>query len=231
MPPSCLAAVVACLLGRPTAVAAETPPPTPTPAPTARPSPPTRAVDGPGAPRFTVIATPGANAPKDAEGDFVIGPEYRPPAELNVGEGVPRGRVQQFTMDSKDSRFYPGIARDVFGTVDPKNPKTLIVETHPQPWQRAITVYVPAQYRPGSEAPFLVTHDGPALGKADDTLPAVLDNLIAQSRVPVMIAVMIQNGGGDAQGHERGWSTTRFRAGSPSSSKRKCCRRSRRTMR
>ncbi len=36
------------------------------------------------------------------------------------------------------------------------------------------------------------------------TLPRVLDNLIAQKRVPAMIAVMIQNGGGDAQGSERG---------------------------
>jgi enterochelin esterase-like enzyme len=32
----------------------------------------------------------------------------------------------------------------------------------------------------------------------------VLDNLIAQQRVPPMVAVMIQNGGGDAQGSERG---------------------------
>jgi hypothetical protein len=44
----------------------------------------------------------------------------------------------------KDSNFYPGIARDAVGTVDPNNPKTLIVETHPQPWARAITVYIPA---------------------------------------------------------------------------------------
>ena len=35
-------------------------------------------------------------------------------------------------------------------------------------------------------------------------LPHVLDNLIAQKRVPAMIAIMIQNGGGDAQGSERG---------------------------
>ncbi len=32
----------------------------------------------------------------------------------------------------------------------------------------------------------------------------MLDNLIAQKRVPAMIAIMIQNGGGDAQGNERG---------------------------
>src|SRR5258707_4433602 len=35
-------------------------------------------------------------------------------------------------------------------------------------------------------------------------LARVLDNLIAQRRVPPLVAVMIQNGGGDAQGSERG---------------------------
>ena len=140
----------------------------------------------------------------DAKGDFLIGPDYLPAAELTGIEGVPRGKVQQFTMDSADSRFYPGIARKVFGTVDPNNPKTLIVETHPQPWQRAITVYIPAQYKRGRKAPLIVTHDGPKLGDPDLTLPRILDNLIAQKRVPAMIAVMIQNGGGDAQGSERG---------------------------
>jgi enterochelin esterase family protein len=202
MLPFCRAGVVACQLTRLTAVAADSPsPPTPAPQPT---PPPTRAVDGPGAPRFTSVPGPGASAPTDRDGDFVIGPEYRPAPERTVADGVPRGSVRQFTMESKDSRFYPGIARDVFGTVDPKNPKTLIVETHPRPWQRAITVYVPAQYKRGSEAPLIVVHDGPALGKEEPALPAVLDNLIAERRVPAMIAVMIQNGGGDAQGHQRG---------------------------
>ena len=54
-------------------------------------------------------------------------------------------------MESKDSKFYPGIARDVFGTVDPNNPKTLIVATHAQDYQRTITVYVPAQYKKGAQ--------------------------------------------------------------------------------
>jgi hypothetical protein len=31
-------------------------------------------------------------------------------------------------MDSKDSKFYPGIARNASGTVDLNNPKTLILE-------------------------------------------------------------------------------------------------------
>ncbi len=170
-----------------------------------RPQPPTRLLDAPGAPNFTRLdGKPGVNPPVDAEGDFVIGPDYVAAPETKVVEGVPQGKVQQFTMESKDCKlFNPGIAREVFGTVDPKNPKTLIVETHPIDYQRFVTVYVPAQYVLGTAAPFIVGHDGPR-GKPDMTLPHILDNLIAQKRVPAQIAIMISSGGGDAQGHERG---------------------------
>jgi enterochelin esterase family protein len=181
---------------------AQTPPASPPPAP--RPPPPTRPADAPGAPKWTVMAGAGVNAPAAAEGDFVIGPDYLPARELEPVDGVPRGSIVQFSIESRNSRFYPGIARDVFGTVDPNNPKTLIVETHAKPWARAITVYVPAQYAKGSKAPFIVTHDGPRLYENDPSLARVLDNLIAQKRVPAMIAISIQNGGGDAQGHQRG---------------------------
>jgi iron(III)-enterobactin esterase len=189
------------------AAQAQTPPAPTTPAtpatPPARPTPPTRAFDAEGAPAFTRVPSPD-NAPLDKNGNFVIGPDYPPPPELTVVAGVPQGRVEQFTMDSADSKFYPGIAREVFGTVDPANPKTLIVETHPKAWQRAITVYIPSQYKRGTQAPLLVTHDGPKLGEPDQSLPHILDNLIAQRRVPPIIVVMIQNGGGDAQGSQRG---------------------------
>jgi enterochelin esterase-like enzyme len=171
-------------------------------APPARPVPRTRSPMEDGAPPFTRIES--GNAPVTENGNFVIGPDYLPAPELAVRHGVPQGKVGQFTMSSADSRFYPGIARERFGSVDPANPRTLIVETHPQPWERAITVYVPAQYQPGRPAPFMVTHDGPKMGEPDMNLPHVLDNLIAAKRVPAMIAVMIQNGGGDAQGSERG---------------------------
>src|SRR3954469_20680929 len=134
---------------------APTTPATPAATP-ARPTPPTRSPDAPGAPPFTRIPSPG-NAPGDRNGNFIIGPDYPPPPELAVVAGVPQGRVEQFTMDSADSKYYPGIAREVFGTVDPANPKTLIVETHPQAWQRAITVYIPSQYKRGTQAPLLVT--------------------------------------------------------------------------
>jgi enterochelin esterase family protein len=175
------------------------------PAAAARPAPPTRPAHAPGAPKWTVISGAGGNAPVDAGGDFLIGPGYLPAPELTPVPGVPQGKVVQFTMESQDSKVYPfAIAREKFGTVDPDNPKTLIVETHEKPWSRAITVYMPAQLKRGTAAPFIVTHDGPKMGEPDLSLPRVLDNLIHQKRVPAMVAVMIQNGGGDAQGHQRG---------------------------
>lgn len=172
-------------------------------APATRPTPPTRSIHDSGAPPFTVIPGAGAGLPM-GDGDFVIGPDYLAPPEATAADDVPHGQVQQFSLDSNASRFYPGIARDVFGTVDPGNPKTLIVATHAQSYQRLITVYIPKQYKPGSRAPFIVIHDGPKPGDTDTMLPRVLDTLIAQHRVPAMIAIMIQNGGGDAQGSERG---------------------------
>ncbi len=141
----------------------------------------------------------GAGPPPDADGNFILGPTHQPaPAR----DGAPQGTVFTFTMSSADSRFYPGIARDAgtFGTVDPKDPAKLVVSTsHPAPYTRGVAVYVPKQYVPGTVAPFIVGADGP-----DPLLFTVLDGLIAEHRVPAMIAISIGNGGGDAQGSERG---------------------------
>lgn len=188
------------------AFGAGTPPPV-------SPQLPTRLPTAPGTPPLTAVgakpgegrAALGMNPPANADGDFLIGPDYVSAPELNVIAGVPQGQVRQFLMDSKGGKFYsPGIARHIFGTVDPNNPKTLIVETHSIDYQRAVTVYIPSQYVPGTAAPFLIMHDGPPMGRPDLTLPHILDNLIAQRRVPAMIAIMLAHGGGDAQGSERG---------------------------
>jgi enterochelin esterase-like enzyme len=117
-------------------------------------------------------------------------------------EGVPQGTVFEFTMSSADSKIYPGIAREpgTIGTPDPADPARLVVTTsHPAPYTRRVAVYIPKQYVPGTAAPFIVGADGPDRG-----LFTALDNLIAEHRVPVMIAVSISNGSGDAQGSERG---------------------------
>ena len=164
---------------------------------------PVRSFDDPGAPPFTVLEA-GQVPPPDSLGNFVVGPEYVPAPELKAADDIPRGRIRQFVIDSRETKLLnPGIARREFGTVDPGNPKTLIVETHPIDYQRTITVYIPAQHPADSRAPFMVVHDGPR-DKASLELPTILDNLIARNRIPPIVLVMIANGGGDAQGHERG---------------------------
>ena len=93
-----------------------------------RPKPPVRSFDAPGAPKFIRLDDkPGVNPPVDAVGNFLIGPDYRPASERRIPKDAPRGKVSQFTIDSKTTNLLnPGIARKVFGTVDPKNPKTQV---------------------------------------------------------------------------------------------------------
>ena len=175
-------------------------PPAPVARP-ARPTPPTRDPNTAG--YVTAKELPdGAIPPANADGNFIIGPTHAPVPEMSVREGVPRGTVSSFIMNSADSKIFPGIARDAdtFGTPDPADPAKLVVTTsHPAPYTRRVTVYVPKQYVPGTVAPFIVGADGP-----DQALFTALDSLIAEHRVPVMIAISISNGSGDAQGSERG---------------------------
>ena len=165
-----------------------------------RPPPPTRDPNTPGYVKAKELPD-GVNAPAKEDGNFIIGPTYKPAPEMIVQPGVPQGTVYNFTMESTDSKFYPGIAREAntFGTPDPADPTKLIVSSHPAPYTRKVAVYVPQQYVPGTTAPFIVGADGP-----DKSLFTALDNLIAQKRVPVMIAISIGNGSGDAQGSQRG---------------------------
>jgi enterochelin esterase-like enzyme len=167
---------------------------------TARPQPPTRDAHTPG----YVQANPlpdGTVPPADKDGNFILGPTHTPAPEMTAPE-LTHGAVVEFTMNSADSKYYPGIARDkgTFGTPDPNNPAKLVLTTsHPAPYTRKVAVYVPKDYVPGSVAPFIVGADGP-----DRMLFTALDGLIAEHKLPVMIAISIGNGSGDAQGSERG---------------------------
>ncbi len=174
------------------------------PVPPSTPSravPPTRSPNTPG----FVAASPlsdGALPPANQDGNFILGPTHTPARETLSRPDVPHGVVSEFVLNSVDSKFFPGIARDpgTFGKTDPNDPAKLIVTTsHPAPYTRRVTVYVPRQYLAGTAAPFIVGADGP-----DPLLFTTLDSLIAEHRVPAMIAISISNGGGDAQGSERG---------------------------
>jgi len=170
-------------------------------APATRPTPPARDPNTAG--YVTAKELPdGTLPPINTDGNFVIGPTHTPAPEMSVRDDAPHGKICNITMNSADSRIYPGIARDqgTFGTPDPADPAKLIVTTsHPAPYTRRVAVYVPQQYVSGKAAPLIVGADGP-----DQVLFTILDNLIANKRIPAAVAVSIGNGGGDAQGSERG---------------------------
>lgn len=151
----------------------------------------------------TATELPDSTVPSPhSNGNFIIGPTHPTAKEMIVNINVPQGTVYQFTMNSQDSKIYPGIARDLntFGKVDSTDPARLIVTTsHPALYTRHVAVYVPKQYVPGKPSPFIIGTDGP-----DHQLFTALDNLIAEGKVPVMIAISVGNGSGDAQGSERG---------------------------
>ena len=121
----------------------------------------------------------------DADGDYIIGPNYSPDAALTVRDNVLHGVVKKLVMQSVDSRFYPGISKTASGVV---------------PYKRNVAIYIPSQYAAGKPAPFIVCQDA----NYQKELPTILDNMFAEHRLPVMLAVFVGNGGGDAQGSERG---------------------------
>jgi iron(III)-enterobactin esterase len=123
--------------------------------------------------------TPGAG-----DGDYSIERPFTKAPELTPRDNVPKGRVEIFLMNAADSKFYPDIGlRGATPT-------------------RKVTVYIPSQYVPGTPAPLIVSCD--AYGARNNQLPNVLDNMIADHRLPPIVAVMIANGGGDGGGSERG---------------------------
>jgi hypothetical protein len=176
-------------------------------------APPTRDPSNPNYPRATELPD-GTLPPPDVDGNFIIGPTHVPAAETLVKDGVPRGTITSFTLSSNDSVIYnPGRTRDdpagcnngsiMVAMTAPGDTSNLVVTTsHPGTWMRKIDVYVPAQYVRGTQAPFIVIGDGGSAAYKD--LATALDNMIAQRRVPPMIAIQIGNGGQDAQGSQRG---------------------------
>ena len=177
-----------------------------TSAPAARPPAPVRDPHTPG--YVTATELPDGSVPRfDQDGNFIIGPTHPDAPEAAKSDSVPHGTVFHFTMESTESKFYPGIMRGPAPGVPPLAAlpgEGTAVTTHPAPYTRSVAVYVPKQYVVGTVAPFLVSADGDAPWNPDAVLFNVLDNLIAAKKVPAMIAIAIGNGGGNAQGSERG---------------------------
>jgi len=142
-----------------------------------------------------------------ATGDFVIGPDYAPAVELTLDPSASVGTVPAFTMSSRDSVIYPGIQsidnvitrrRDAYGN---RIAASEIEQSIAAPYIRTVWVYTPRQLNRSAPAPLLIVQDGHGYL---NLVPRVLDNLIAAGRVPAMAVVLIDSGGGDAQGSQRG---------------------------
>ncbi|RYD41437.1 MAG: esterase family protein, partial [Verrucomicrobiaceae bacterium] len=139
-----------------------------------------------------VCAAPAKNKDKEKDKEFpeqsesTIGPDYQEAPETKQQNGVPRGEVREFTMDSKDSKIYKGIAKGEKGEV---------------PYKRKVAVYMPAKFRNSQVMPFIVVQDG--IGYKD-IMSRTLDNLIDEKRVPEQVAIFINSGGGDSKGSQRG---------------------------
>jgi enterochelin esterase-like enzyme len=154
-----------------------------------------------------VLAAFPAVAARAASDEVTIGPDYAPAPELTADPNIPHGTVHELVMSSADSKIYPGIVRldnaftqkrDAHGN---KIAAAAADQSAPGPYQRKVAVYVPAGYTPGTPAPLMVVQDGHGF---ETRLVPVLDNLINAKRLPPMIVVMADSGGGDAQGSERG---------------------------
>ena len=169
------------------------------PARPARPPAPTRDPNTPG--YVTAKDLPdGANAPVKTDGNFILGPTHNPAPEMTVQEGVPQGDVYNFTMESTDSKIYPGIAREpnTFARTDPADPTGCSSPATPRP-TRATSLCTSrsnmSPARPRRSSSGRMDRTGPVHRARQPDRPA---------RVPVMIAISIGNGSGDAQGSERG---------------------------
>jgi enterochelin esterase-like enzyme len=132
------------------------------------------------------------NPGSEGDGEFIIGPEYKIARDL-TDLGNPKGKYFEFTMKLADSKIFPG------------NDKTLEPQNKPVRVERKIFVYVPAAYKDGTPAPYLIIHDGPG---QMNLVRNALDNLTISKNpariLPAFIAIAVQNGGNDGKNSERG---------------------------
>lgn len=122
---------------------------------------------------------------------IVAGPDYTIDPDL-TDRGNPQGRFFEFTLPIGPGSIYPGTD----STLDPAKEVRS---------ERSIYVYVPAAYVDGTAAPIMVALDGPS---RLDLVRNAVDNLSistdASRKLPAFITIGVQNGGGNAQGSERG---------------------------
>jgi iron(III)-enterobactin esterase len=135
----------------------------------------------------------------EGDGNSDVGPTYTKDPDL-TDQGKTKGKKFSLTMHSADSKVFKG--DDATLSKPPRAGKE-------NGFDRNITVYIPALYKDGTDAPVLIIQDGPG---PIDSISRALDNLTVSTdplkKLPPFVAVAVQNGsdrdGADGQGSERG---------------------------
>jgi enterochelin esterase-like enzyme len=147
------------------------------------------------------------------EGDYSIPAPHTPAPENAPRDGVPKGKIVAFHLPLAGSNFFPpsaggrgggrgapgGAAAPVAAAATADSAPLSIAELHSgkgkgnNAVERDIYVYIPAGYVPGTPMPLLFCHDSMGMHDTDPApfLPDILDNMIADKRLPAMIAVMV----------------------------------------
>ena len=152
----------------------------------------------------------------EGDGDFMIGPTYAPDP-LNNAAGAPKGHLIHFQMMSSQSKIYPGVkgafTRDLWAYV----PEQYVVGT-PAPFlviqdgsdgtwfgNNPCSSQHPCAPAPpaGGVFPTTLAAGAPNM-PGTSNVPVILDNLINAKMLPNIVAIFVEDGGGDAQGSERG---------------------------
>ena len=126
------------------------------------------------------------------DGNFTIGPDYTLDPDL-TDKGNPKGKSFEFLMSLSGSKIFRGDDT----TLEPQKKEVRK--------ERKIFVYIPATYRDGTQAPVLVTHDGPSqLNLVRNALDNLTISKNPQRKLPAFIVIAVENGGNDGKNSERG---------------------------
>jgi enterochelin esterase family protein len=96
-------------------------------------------------------------------------------------------KLVNFTMYAKDSKYFP--------KGNGRAPNEL------QNDSRKVTVFIPPNIDKSKEYPFMIAMDGDYWS---GTLLKFVDKLVAEKKIPTMIFIIVENGGGDSIGKQRG---------------------------
>ncbi|RYZ59414.1 MAG: hypothetical protein EOP07_03985 [Proteobacteria bacterium] len=113
---------------------------------------------------------------KEGDGRFEIGPNYSDAAETK-SRGAMKGSWKEFDMKGSESIIFKGN------------------------YTRKVRVYLPPNFKTTTEYPFMIAMDAQYW---TEPLKTTVDNLIADKKIPAMVVLFVDNGGGDSRGSQRG---------------------------